>query len=75
MNRPDELGERVARLEAIQVSVDATLERLTTLADYHDRRIISIEQVIARGLGAIAITVLLATLLAPFLRDLLGFPV
>ena len=78
----ENLGRQIGReLEVasnIHASVDRSLAVLTELAEKHDQRITSLEKVFWKASGAVAVALLLVTLLvtlvAPVLRDLLRLP-
>ena len=74
----ENLGRQIGReLEVasnIHASVDRSLAVLTELAEKHYQRITSLEKVFWKASGAVAVALLLVTLVAPVLRDLLRLP-
>ena len=72
------LGRQIGReLEVssnIHASVDRSLAVLTEIAEKQDQRITSLERVFWKASGAVAVALLLVTLVAPLLRDLLRLP-
>ena len=82
---PDNLGDRVTRLEVLMESLGHQIAReldlaskihsdLATLIEHHDTRLDSIEKTMARALGVVAVLVLLANILAPLIQRFLGIP-
>lgn len=70
-NLGHQIGRELEVAQAIHASMDRSVGKLTTIVEHQTDRLDTLDRTVARGLGALAVILVLTNLLLPVLTRLL----